>query len=87
MAIVVFLTYPKLVNACYNMLCIKHLNIQSPKVNDNVRKQCKFDRREYCRQQKDCEFFHSNKIWEIYLDKETCWKLDCILRHPKPCRY
>ena len=66
-------------------------DVENPNVdtelNDDVRKQCKFNRRGYCRQQNDCEFFHSNKICEIYLDKGTCWKQDCRLRHPKPCRY
>ena len=56
-------------------------------VNDNARKQCKYNRKGHCRELDECEFFHSNIICDIYLEKGTCWKQKCSLRHPKPCRY
>ena len=50
-------------------------------------KQCIFDRTGFCRENKQCMFFHSEEVCEIFLDAGICWKQNCIKRHPKTCRY
>ena len=55
--------------------------------NTDLRKQCKFDNKGYCRESKNCEFFHSNSICQVYIQNGTCWKQHCRERHPKVCRY
>ena len=54
--------------------------------NHNV-KECAFNRKGYCREKENCNFYHSDKICEIYLKNGVCWRARCRQRHPRPCRY
>ena len=62
-------------------------DIENDTNDDSSRKQCKFDRKGYCRQTNNCPFLHADKICEIYTRNGVCWKLNCNQRHPKLCWY
>ena len=56
--------------------------------NENEeRKQCRYDRRGYCRQLENCPFLHIDEVCQNHAKEGICSKLNCKLRHPKPCRY
>ena len=54
--------------------------------NDYV-KECAFKRKSHCREKEYCNFYHSDKICETYLENGVCWRAKYRLRHPRPCRY
>ena len=54
---------------------------------ENQRKQCKYDRKGYCKESENCLFAHSNEICEIYLEQGVCWKPNCYRRHPKQVKF
>ena len=65
-----------------------HVNTNENKIDDNEsRKQCKYDRKGFCRQAENCLFLHADTTCEIYLETGVCWKSNCHQRHPKTCRY
>ena len=68
---------------------IENLKLKEAKdmVNDEEVKQCIYDRSGFCRENNDCQFFHSEEICDIYLGKRICWKEKCRKRHPKTCWY
>ena len=51
------------------------------------RKQCKYDRRGYCKELERCPFFHTKEVCRTYVEKGLCYRETCKIRHPKPCRY
>ena len=53
----------------------------------DLRKQCRFDNKGYCRESQSCEFSHSDTICQVYLENGTCWEEKCRQRHPKVCYY
>ena len=55
-----------------------HVNIDENKADVNEsRKQCKYDRKGFCRQAENCLFLHADTTCEIYLRTVVCWKLNC----------
>merc|ERR1719318_1803590 len=48
----------------------------------DMRKQCHFDNKGYCRETENCQFFHSDIICQVYTENGTCWKQNCRERHP-----
>ena len=66
----------------------KHIYVDTDpnKTDDNeYRKQCKYGRKGFCRQVKNCLFLHADTTGEIYLETGVCRKLNCHQRHPKTC--
>ena len=56
-------------------------------VDDDDRKQCRYDNKGYCCQSESCNFFHPKSICNLYLQTGTCWRQNCRQRHPRVCRY
>jgi len=51
-------------------------------------KVCRFNNLGYCKVgKKQCHFYHSEVICEIYTEKGICYRRLCEKRHPRPCRY
>ena len=55
--------------------------------NEDEKKQCKYDRKGYCRESENCAFLHSESVCDLYLQTGICWRQTCRVRHPKVCRY
>ena len=50
-------------------------------------KQCIFDRKGYCYQKENCDFFHTEEICTTHVENGICNKTICRKRHPRQCRY
>ena len=51
-------------------------------------KKCRYHDGGYCRRKEMCKFMHSNMVCKDFISKETCLnKKQCLMRHPKNCKY
>ena len=57
------------------------------KEQNTTKKTCKYFNRGFCNNFKNCEFYHSETICELFQKNRICLKQNCQDRHPKPCRY
>ena len=48
-------------------------------------KQCRYDRKGFCKRRESCHFVHSDEICEDYVVVGVCSKDDCRQRHPEYC--
>ena len=59
----------------------KHVDLEkadaNPDIKEEPRKQCKYDRKGYCRASDNCIYFPSNSICQIYLETGACWRETC----------
>ena len=57
------------------------------KSNEKYHKTCRYNNRGFCKFGSDCKFYHSRIICDVFQKEGKCFQSNCMLRHPKACKY
>lgn len=63
------------------------VNEQMGKDYKRKTRRCRYYNRGFCKFKTKCRFFHPLGICKEYLTSQKCETLNCLDRHPKPCKW